>query len=288
VCVYELLKPQTKVAYFDQISNKLEARKMHKYGTILAIMLIGLSMAVSIGSAVDEDEENYNAAEDAAINNAGTACGPRIADSDEVSLLAADVCVATGSDDCKPKQLCKDTPVSGYLYAGESITLKASPCKEDMYDYQWVQFIGKQTAIGDTDCDWVLTVPVDANPGKKVGAQVTIWNQNHPACMDDECIKFQVKALPCCPDLKNFCEEKADQAVLNKFAYSLGAGYTTKWVIDGDEKDSIDLDFLNGLAVGKHTASINLYKDGSETPFRTEVCAQMFWVWKKPVASISY
>jgi hypothetical protein len=258
---------------------------MHKYGTILAIMLLGLSVAVSIGSAGDED---YTAASDAAVDKAGTSCEAAGSVTPAVQNTPLNDLMTLGGGYNPPPALCPDTSSSGELYAGESVTLNAAPCTPSLYKYTWVKFIdGSQTNM-DTDCDMVLTVPPNTPVGTPVGGKVTIENKYNDACMDVACIKYTVKALPCCVYPDSYCKGDANSATVASFTYSMPAGYTAKAVIDGTVQHPVTVPFLNGLTAGMwHTVSWNIYKGTSTTPFRTGVCSQSFFVYSNPVASIT-
>jgi hypothetical protein len=257
---------------------------MHKYGTILALMLIGLCTAVSIGLADDQD---YNAADDARIDKTGTACAAEstVVDETPVGVLLNEL----GDDRTpRPQPLCPDTSSTGNVYAGETITLNAAPCDTSKFAYTWRTFIGSSSGTSsDTDCSIDLVVPGTTPSWTTVGAKVTIENKYQRACMDDECVKFTVIPLPCCPDPASYCKTKADATTVATFAFNgLMTGYSGRPVIDGSEQNPLTPGYLNSLDAGEwHTVSWNIYK--GTTKIRSYVCGQSFFVYTTPVASIS-
>ena len=172
---------------------------------------------------------------------------------------------------------------------GESITLTA-PGPWSGYAYSWANYLTGTPRVqsdgGSAQTD-TLTIPSDAANGDDFGAVLTL-TENHGtgsskvSCINWACIWMQAAIVPD-PQLNNFCHGLAQST--DGFAVTMpDAAITYKWFIDGTEK-TINLDYLNGLSSGAHTAVLKLYRGSKVVKTYNTIT---FNVYAQPTASISY
>jgi hypothetical protein len=244
----------------------------YKYAAILAALLVNLCLA-DIAVVAGQEAESGATPATGVVDTSNSDCN--LPDASNV----AEGIVGVGP-------LCSKES-SGYILNGETIHL-CGP--SGSYKYQWGTFIGNvYTPDGTNKCmDLVFN---QQNPGTKVGAILSVTNDNGLKCADKTCIKYTVARTPCCPLLDSFCKGEATQANADTWVYSgLPTGYSYKWYVGklGTTPAAISMPvtpgYLNTLAPGLYHAYIKIYHNGNVVK---DTCGQYFLVETPPVATIT-